>query len=256
MRLDPLQTPLGKRRKKVEKMNASIQIRIHWFSRVYIWCIPHSWNPSWNLGNGSEWVYKNIFGPSRTCFWKKAILPRLNEHNFEMYQNRWKISGNFLDPLGENLDIRFNYTPKCMVSSMNFQNFSGEELIETPSQTPPHAQSQALPSILGRFASWVRAASSIHPSNMSDTPVTPNRGVLDQTLFSPNPNFLPTPFIRPNISFLVGLIEIYQWKYPWRQAGRIFWKSSVMNASYWNIQYSELFAPEAFILVQNIHQNR
>ena len=44
------------------------------FNRVYIWCIPHSWNPSWNLGNGSEW---GLFGPSRTCFWKKAILPRL-----------------------------------------------------------------------------------------------------------------------------------------------------------------------------------
>ena len=50
-------------------------------------------------------------------FWKKAIFPRLNKHYFEMYQNRWKISGNFLDPLGENLDFRFNYTPKCMVSS-------------------------------------------------------------------------------------------------------------------------------------------
>ena len=45
-----------------------------------------------------------------------------------MYQNRWKISGNFLDLLGENLDFRFNYTPKCMVLRMNFQNFSGEEL--------------------------------------------------------------------------------------------------------------------------------
>ena len=33
--------------------------------------------------------------------------------------------------------------------------------------------------------------------------------------------------------------------------GRIFWKSSVMNVSYWNIQYSELFAPEASVLVQN-----
>ena len=53
-----------------------------------------------------------------------------------MYQNRWKISGKFLDPLGENLDFRFNYTPKCMVSSMNFQNFSGEELTEPPPQTP------------------------------------------------------------------------------------------------------------------------
>ena len=60
-----------------------------------------------------------LFGPSRSCFWKKAILPRLNKHCFEMYQNRWKISGKLLDPLGENLDFRFNYTPKCMVSSMS-----------------------------------------------------------------------------------------------------------------------------------------
>ena len=63
---------------------------------------------------------------------------------------------------------------------MNFQSFSGEELTEPPPQTPPRAQSQALPSILERFASSVWAAPSIHPSNMFDTP-SPNRGVLDQT---------------------------------------------------------------------------
>ena len=57
-----------------------------------------------------------------------------------MYRNRWKISGKFLDPLGENLDFRFNYTPKCMVSSMNFQKISGEGLTEPPPQTPPRAQ--------------------------------------------------------------------------------------------------------------------
>ena len=51
---------------------------------------------------------------------------------------------------------------------------------------------------------------SIHPSNMFNNP-TPNRGVLDQTLFSPNPNFLATPLL-PNISFqnyVVGLILKY-----------------------------------------------
>ena len=77
-----------------------------------------------------------------------------------------------------------------MVSSMNFQNFSGEGLIEPPPQTP--AQFQASSSILGRFAPSVRAVPSIHPSNMFNNP-SPNRGVLDQTLFPPNPNFLATP---------------------------------------------------------------
>ena len=57
---------------------------------------------------------------------------------------------------------------------------------------PPRAQSQASPSIFGRFASSVRAAPSIHPSNMFDNP-SPNRRVLDQTLFSQNLNFLATP---------------------------------------------------------------
>ena len=109
-----------------------------------------------------------------------------------MYQTRWKISRKFLDPLGGNLDFRSNYTPKCMVSSMNFQKISGEGLTEPPPQTPPRAQSQASPSILGRFASSVRAAPSIHPFNMFDNP-SPSRGVLDQTLFSPNLNFLAIP---------------------------------------------------------------
>ena len=52
-----------------------------------------------------------------------------------------------------------------------------------------------LPSFLGRFASSVRAAPSIHPFNMFDNP-SPNRWVLDQTLFSSNPNFLATPWIQ------------------------------------------------------------
>ena len=128
-----------------------------------------------------------------------------------MYQNRWKIFRKFLDPLGENLDFRFNYTPKCMVSSMNFQNFSGEGLTEPPPQTPPRAQSQASPSILGRFASSVRAAPSIHPSNMFDNP-SPNRVVRTRPNSDPQ---TPTFWLhhRPNISFqdyVVGLIEIYQ----------------------------------------------
>ena len=189
-----------------------------------------------------------LFGPSRTCFWKMAILSRLNKHYFEIYQNRWKISGNFLDKLGENLDFRFN----CAYSKMHgfnfqvwiFEIFLGRNSPSPLPRLPPRAQSQASSSILGRFASSVRAAPSIHPSNMFDNP-SPNRGVLDQPLFSPKQL---SGYYQDNV---VRLIVIYQWKYPWRQAGRIFWKSSVMNASYWNIQYSELFAPEASILVQN-----
>ena len=126
------------------------------------------------------------------------ILPRLNKHYFEMYQNRWKISGKFLDPLGENLDFRFNYTPKCMVLSMNFQKFSEEGSPSPLPRPPPRTQSQALPSILGRFASSVRAAPSIHPSNMFDNP-SPNRGFLDQHCFSQTPTFWLHH--RPNISF-------------------------------------------------------
>ena len=77
---------------------------------------------------------------------------------------------------------------------MNFQNCSGEgSRTEPPPQTPPSlAQTQASSSILGRFAPSVRAAPSIHPSNMFNNP-SPNRGVLDQTQFFPNPNFLATP---------------------------------------------------------------
>ena len=79
-----------------------------------------------------------------------------------------------------------------MVSSMNFQNFSGEELTDPPPQTPsPHS--------ISGFAVDSRAIRVLgsgcalnHPSNLFDNP-SPNRGVLNQTLFSPNPNFLATP---------------------------------------------------------------
>ena len=57
-------------------------------NRVYIWCIPYSWNPSWHLGNGSEWGF---IWTITYMFLKKAILPRLNKHYLEMYQNRWPV---------------------------------------------------------------------------------------------------------------------------------------------------------------------
>ena len=69
------------------------------------------------------------------------------------------------------------------------KNFWGGAYLPKP---PPRAQSQASPSILGRFVSSFRAAPSIHPSNMFNNPSL-NRGVLNQTLFSPDPNFLATP---------------------------------------------------------------
>ena len=64
--------------------------------------------------------------------------------------------------------------------------------------------------VLGRFASSVRAAPSIHPFNMFDNP-SPNRGVLDQTLFSPNPNFLATPWIK---YFVPRLRSWINWNIP------------------------------------------
>ena len=202
-------------------------------------------------------------------FEKKAILPRRNKHYFwnvskslvyiaeasseiqRLVLQRshaktpaiwWSISGKFRDPLGENIDFRFSYTPTFMVSSMIFQNFSGEGLTVPPPQTPFPAQSQASPSILGRFAPSVRAAPSIHPANMCKYPLSQQRGTRSNTVF-PKPQ-LPGYTIGPNISFkdyVVGLILKYTSDniLNWRQAGRIFWKFSVMNASYWNIQYSE-----------------
>ena len=58
-------------------------------NKVYIWCIPHSWNLSRNLSGG-------LFGSSRTIvhvFEKRRLIffPRRNKHYFEMYQNRWYI---------------------------------------------------------------------------------------------------------------------------------------------------------------------
>ena len=95
-----------------------------------------------------------------------------------------------------------------MASSMNFQNFSGEWAHRTPPQTPS-------PSISGfafeRSASSVRAAPAIYPCNMFNN-ASPNRGVLyiDQTLFSPNPNFLATlvtQYIVPRLrSWIIPVI--------------------------------------------------
>ena len=72
-------------------------------------------------------------------------------------------------------------------------------------RAPSPAQSRALPSILGHVAPSVRTAPLITHPNMFINP-SPNRGVLDQTLFSPN--LLHGYTTAPNISFqdyVVGL---------------------------------------------------
>ena len=67
-----------------------------------------------------------------TYVFEKGDSSTPKKHYFEMYQNRWKISGKFLDPLGENLDLRFNVLYSKMHGfmqvRMNFQTFSGEGL--------------------------------------------------------------------------------------------------------------------------------
>ena len=237
MRLDPLQTPLGKL-----KLWRSLTSYFNLGSRMggpreYIFGGTTQLKPHFKSGL-RLWVVVYLDHHVHV-FLKKAILPRRNKHYFEMYRNRWyiagasseiqlvvlqrsyaktpeiwskSISGKFLDPLGENIDFRFNYTPKCMVSSLNFQNLSGEGLTEPPPQSPSPAQSQASPSILGHFAPSVPAAPSIRPSNMFNNP-SPNRGVLNQTLFSHTPtSWLHhwTQYIVPRLRSWIN-IEIYQW---------------------------------------------
>ena len=64
-------------------------------------------------------------------------------------------------------NVCLKYAPKCMISRLIFQKFSGEGLTEPPPQTPPPVFSRASPSvraspsILGRFAPSTRASPSI-----------------------------------------------------------------------------------------------
>ena len=72
------------------------------------------------------------------------------------------------------------------------KNFLGRAQ-RAPSPDPSPAQARASPSILGGFVPSVRAAPSIHPSNISIN------SQLDQTLFPPPQ--LPGYTNGPNISF-------------------------------------------------------
>ena len=149
---------------------------------------------------------EGLFGPlvNVHVFEKSDSSTPKYKHYFEMYQNRRYIagpsSGKVLDPLGENIDFRFSYTPKCMVSSMNSQKFSGEGLNEPPPQTPR--------SISG-FAFDSRALCALNSPLQNVNNPSPNRGVLDQTEFSPNPNFLATPLDPIIISFQDYVVGIY-----------------------------------------------
>ena len=148
-------------------------------------------------------------------FLKKTILPRRNKHYFEMYLSKSSVySWGFIrDPiiggfttipcrhLKSGPIVHLRKIPRSAGQKNRFslqlyihQNawfqvwiseiFLGRWL-GPPPQTP--AQSQGSLSILGRFASSVRAAPSIHPSNMFNNP-SPNRGVLDQS-FPQTPTF-------------------------------------------------------------------
>ena len=138
---------------------------------------------------------------------------------------------------------------------MKFQKFSWEGLTEPLPRPLP----RSISGILGRFASSVRAAPSIHPSNMFNNPF-PNRGVVPLGYYTKHcfPQ-TPTFWLHHWTQYIVPrLFTWINWNMPViisRQPRRIFWKSSVMNALYWNIQYSELlhqklhFSPECSKIV-------
>ena len=87
---------------------------------------------------------------------------------------------------GKNIDFCFNYTPKCMVSSMNFQKFSGEEL--------PPMLNLRLHSRFGlppQFSNASRPRYGFHPQFTPPTCLLtppPTEGTRLKTLFSTNPN--------------------------------------------------------------------
>ena len=107
---------------------------------------------------------------------------------------------------GKNIDFRFNYTPKCMVSCMNFQKFSGEGLTQPPTQSSPSLNIGLRPRFSGASRPRsVWASPSIHPSNMFINP-SPNRGGLPKQRGTrpntvPQPQLLVFPNTGPKISF-------------------------------------------------------
>ena len=109
--------------------------------------VQHSWNPSWNLGNGSEW---GLFGPSRTCFWKIAILPRLNKHYFEMYQNCWYIAG-------ASTEIQLVVLQRCRRAGLTTHMYADD--IQSYLHSNPQESLQAVRSMkmaLGQLEDWMK----------------------------------------------------------------------------------------------------
>ena len=166
------------------------------------------------------------------------------------------VSGKYLDPLGENIDFRFNYTPKCMVSSMNniFKKFSGEGLTEPPPQTPSPGRS------ISGFALDSRALCVLGSGCALNSPLqhvykvynpSPNREVLDQTLFSPNPNFLATPYWTQYI--VPRLRSWINWNIPVIISLTAGWEDFLKIQRDERLIYTVLgiIAPETSILVQN-----
>ena len=145
-----------------------------------------------------------LFGPSRTCFSKKAILPRRKKALLQNVSKSLIYSWGFIrDPTGGvynapmqrllksgpspssenswiaggNIDFRFYYTPECMVSSRNFQKFSGEGLTESPPQTPPPLNLGLRP----RFGLRPQFAGASHPRFGLRPQFTPSTCLLPPT---------------------------------------------------------------------------
>ena len=179
---------------KIISVRGSIRFRPRW-EGLYYSALPYQLFQSWIENGRSNIVY--IFGGTTQLkplirsgqrLWvgvyldhhvhvfEKAILLRRNKHYFEMYQNRnqnrWMYQNRKIPKYRFSLQL---YT-KMHGFKYEFSKFFWGEAYRIPSPDPLPAQSQASPSILGRFASLVRAAPSIHPSNMFNNPST-NRGV-------------------------------------------------------------------------------
>ena len=132
-----------------------------------------------------------LFRPSRTCFLKKAILPRLNTLLWNVSKSLENLR-KFPRSAGRKFRFSLQLCSKMHGFKYEFSKFFWGGAHRAPSPDPSPRSISVFAVDSRALSSSVWAAPSIHRSNMFDNP-SPNRGVLDQTLFSPNPNFLATP---------------------------------------------------------------
>ena len=160
-------------------------------------------------------------------------------------KDTWNLVLVHLRKIPRSAGQKFRFSLQLYSKKHGFKNEFSNFCWGGAHRAPPQTLSPLNLRFRRRFSGALHPRFGLHPPTCLMNDPSPNRGYLTKHCF-PKPKLSHwTQYFVPRLR-IVGLIEIYQWKYPRRQAGRIFWKSNVMIRTRHTGTYTRNYCTRSF----------